>query len=83
MEAAAAGELAVSTAPDEALIESSFRRLLASIDSEKARVRAEALRVETERQETIKEQNANRQATQEWCRGRRERPLRAERSCGR
>jgi len=70
MEAAAAGELAVSTAPDEALIESSFRRLLASIDSEKARVRAEALRVETERQETIKEQNANRQATQEWCKAR-------------
>jgi hypothetical protein len=70
MDTAPAGELAVSVAPDEALIESSFRRLLAAIDSEKARVRAEALRVETERQETIKEQNANRGATQDWCKAR-------------
>jgi hypothetical protein len=51
----------------EALLESSFRRLLSAIESEKARVRAEAKRIETERTETTSVLEELKRSTDEWC----------------
>jgi hypothetical protein len=51
----------------EALIESSFRRLLASIESEREKIRSTWLQIEEESSNTGNELQRLKQDTQEWC----------------
>jgi len=52
---------------NEALIESSFRKLLSSIESERERIRGSWQQIEQERDSTTTELERIRNETQEWC----------------
>jgi hypothetical protein len=60
---------------NEALIESSFRRLLSSIASERERYRNAWGEIETERSKTMAKLETLRSETDQWCKGERQKVL--------
>eukprot|EP00929_Paragymnodinium_shiwhaense_P077279 TRINITY_DN3979_c0_g1_i4.p1 TRINITY_DN3979_c0_g1~~TRINITY_DN3979_c0_g1_i4.p1 ORF type:complete len:352 (+),score=86.69 TRINITY_DN3979_c0_g1_i4:68-1123(+) len=52
---------------NDALIESSFRRLLAAIESEQEKIRSTWLQIEQEKDATTEELQRVRQETDDWC----------------
>jgi len=61
--------LAAPPAESDAVIESSYRRLLSALDSERSQIRSKWAEVEQERDVTTTELERLRSATEEWCRG--------------
>lgn len=60
------------TAESEALIESSFRRLIASVEAERERIRSTWQQIESESTATGVELERLRQDTEEWCQNERQ-----------
>mmetsp|Transcript_120580 Transcript_120580/g.257517 ORF Transcript_120580/g.257517 Transcript_120580/m.257517 type:complete len:385 (-) Transcript_120580:71-1225(-) len=61
------GSAFLKVTESEALIESSFRRLLASIESEREKIRSTWAQIEDESSNTTNELSRLKQDTQEWC----------------
>jgi len=58
---------AVRPVENDALIESSFRRLLAAVESEREKIRSMWQQIEQERENTTTELERLKQDTEEWC----------------
>jgi len=63
----APGDGPLKAIENDALIESSFRRLLAAIESEQEKIRSTWLQINQEKESTSEELQRVRQETDEWC----------------